>query len=225
MSVELSLPLKQLEPLTGALDTLRLLTQRSADEDTICDVLKLSTIAFGKVKRRLVTNGYVTMRSDGIFELTQKGRNATDELRHYDENAPLLGAGANGKVQRRVLVALARTLVAGQSSPVMIGFAPDDTGLFPVDADVVLRLSAMNAQLSVSGDQMIRPGGGIFRHEIQLTPQFYDQVRLKMQVFQLSADGEDISDCGGLYVDVDVEADGDPGGMIAYGAQLSFDMR
>jgi hypothetical protein len=224
MAIELPLHLKQLEPLTGALDSLRLLTQRSADEDTICDVLKLSTIAFGKVKRRLVTNGYVTMRSDGIFELTQKGRNASDELREYDENAPMLGAGANGKIQRRVLIAVSRTLIAGQPAPVMIGFAPDDTGLFPRDADVVLRLSALNAQLSVNGDQMIRPGSGIFRHEIQLTPQFFNQVRLKMQVFQLSADGEDISDCGGLFVDVDVEADGLPGNMIAYGAQLSFDV-
>lgn len=224
MSVELPLHLKQLEPLPGALDTLRLLSQRPADEDTICDVLKLSTIAFGKVKRRLVTNQYVTMRSDGIFELTQKGRSAAGELREYDANAPSIDPRANGKVQRRVLVAVARTLIAGHPSPVMIGFAPDDTGMFPADADVVLRLSAIHARLSVNGDQIVKPGSGIFRHELQLTPEHYDQIRLKMQVFQLSADGEDISDCGGLYIDVDVEPEGTPGGMVAYSAQLSFDV-
>ena len=36
--------------------------------------------------------------------------------------------------------------------------------------------------------------------------------------------GEDISDCGGMYVDVNVQASGQAGSLVAYSAGLELDV-
>jgi hypothetical protein len=59
---------------------------------------------------------------------------------------------------------------------------------------------------------------------IEITPENYNQIRLKMQVFQLSPDGEDISDCGGLYIDVNVQASGPADNLVAYSTSLELDV-
>jgi hypothetical protein len=221
MPAELPIHLKQLEPLTGALDMLRYLVNRSADGDELADELGLSDRAFDKAKRRLVTNGYVATRSDGIMELTQKGINAAEDLAEYEANAPA-DRGTEGRIARRVLVAMPRTLTAGQPTPVLVGFEADATGKFKHTSDVVLRFSAINAELSDKNDQRLALSGGAAKHTVEITPSNYDQVRLKMQVFQISPDGVDISDCGGLYVDVNVQSNGQPGNLVAYSAKLEF---
>lgn len=221
MAAELPMHLKQLEPLTGALDMLRYLADGAADAESIQGDLELSDRSFDKAKRRLVTNDYINVRSDGIIELTQKGIQSAQELADYDANAPTT-SGAQGKVQRRVLVALPRSLVAGQPTEVTIGFEADQSGQFPAAADVVLRCSALYAKLSTSSDENVRLGRDSLKHSLLLTPEQYDQIRFKLQVFQLSQDGEDISKCGGLYVDVNVQAGGQVGALVAYSANLEF---
>lgn len=222
MAAELPIHLKQLEPLTGALDMLRMLARGSADGTEVADSLGLSDRSFDKAKRRLVTNGYIAARSDGIMELTQKGMNAASDLAEYDANKPASSGLGHGKVQRRVLIALPRTVTAGQPTQVIVGIEPDASGQFRHATDVVLRFSALNAQLHINGDAMLKVGGAAARHMLQLTPEAYDQMRFKMQVFQISPDGEDITDCGGLYVDVAVQPAGEPGGLVAYSARLEF---
>jgi hypothetical protein len=99
----------------------------------------------------------------------------------------------------------------------------DTTGRMQHDTDIVFRLSALNAKLNIKGDQIVRVGGGAARHPIEITPEEFDQVRVRVEVFQLAADGEDIQSCGGLYVDVDVQNDAAGNNYVAYSAVLEFD--
>jgi hypothetical protein len=223
MADTLPVYLQQLEPLTGALDIIRYLNRSGvSDGITVADDLTLSDRSFDKAKRRLVTNGYIAARSDGILELTQKGMNAARELIAYDASGPSNTRGAS-KVQRKVLVALPRALSPNTPTPLYLGVDADSSGRMQNETDLVFRLSALNATLDVKGDQIVRVDGGAARHTVQLTAQEYDQVRVRVEVFQLSEDGEDIQGCGGLYVDVDVQPGAAANGYVAYGAVLEFD--
>ena len=223
MAETLPVYLQQLEPLTGALDIIRYLNRSGvSDGITVADDLGLSERSFDKAKRRLVTNGYIAARSDGIMELTQKGMNAARELASYDASGPSNTRGA-AKVQRKVMVALPRALAPNASTPLYLGIDADTTGRMQDETDLVFRLSALHAKFSVKEDQIIRVGGGAARHEVVLTAEDYDQVRVRVEVFQISADGEDIQDCGGLYVDVDVQPGAAANGYVAYAALLEFD--
>jgi len=122
-----------------------------------------------------------------------------------------------------VLVALPRTLSPNTSTPLYIGVDADTTGKMRAETDIVFRLTALHATLNIKSDQIVRVGGGAARHTVQLTPEDYDQVRVRVEVFQLSADGEDIQSCGGLYVDVDVKNDAAPNTYVAHSAVLEFD--
>src|SRR5262245_24353615 len=155
MPAELPIYLKQLEPLTGALDILRYLLNGAANGDQLISDLNLSDRSFDKAKRRLVTNGYIAARSDGIMELTQKGMKVAAELVEYDANAEDNNSIGESKVSRRVLLAMPRMLTAGQAAQVIIGFEADSSGKSKNDADIVLRLSALHAKLNVEGDQML----------------------------------------------------------------------
>ena len=76
---ELSMHLKKLETLPGALDIIRYLDESEtgyADADDITYDLDMSSRRFGKATRRLVTNGYIQMRSDYVYELTRRGGRA-----------------------------------------------------------------------------------------------------------------------------------------------------
>jgi hypothetical protein len=59
--------------------------------------------------------------------------------------------------------------------------------------------------------------------ETTVAPQQFDQVRLRLEVYQLSTGGDDLNACGGMYVDVDVLPSGSTGEMIAYGIGMEFD--
>jgi hypothetical protein len=223
MAETLPVYLQQLEPLTGALDIIRYLNRSGvSDGITVADDLDLSERSFDKAKRRLVTNGYIAARSDGVMELTQKGINAARELAEYDASGPSNSRGV-AKVQRKVLVALPRTLAPNAPAPLYLGIDADTSGRMQHETDLVFRLSALNATLDVKGDQIVRVGSGAARHTVKLTAAEYDQVRVRVEVFQLSADGEDIQSCGGMYVDVDVQPGAPANSYIAYGAVLEFD--
>jgi len=223
MAETLPVYLQQLEPLTGALDIIRYLNRSGvSDGITVADDLGLSERSFDKAKRRLVTNGYIAARSDGILELTQKGINSARELASYDASGPTNTRGP-AKVERKVLVALPRTLAPNTATPLYLGVDADSSGRMQNETDLVFRLSTLNAKLNVKEDQIVRVGGGAARHALEMTAEDYDQVRLRVEVFQLSEDGEDIQSCGGLYMDVDVQHGAAVNGYVAYAALLEFD--
>jgi hypothetical protein len=223
MAVELPMHLKQLEPLPSALDIIRYLAKHpegAAYPEEICDDLEISERRFSKAMRRLVTNNYMQMRGDSRYELGRKGVTSAEELAEYDAQAPSDGGAGAGKVSREMVIALPRQLVAGETSSVHIGFEPLSEG-FSSPADVILRFEVLNGSLN-NRDEMLKLGASAYKQTVELTPSFYDQVRFKVQVFQLSEDGEDLSDCGGLYVDVDVVPANPVQTLTAYNGSIVF---
>lgn len=222
---ELSIDLQKLQPLKGAFDIILYLSEQGvpADTDTICDDLDMSDRRFGKAIKRLVTTGYVQMNLDYEYYLTDKGEESAEELEAF------YGAGGSSrdvnenKVVRRLLLALPRQLTAGQTTDMHIGFEADDSSSLSSPADVVLRVSAIHALLSGGDDTMMQLGNDLTKQVVQLTPEMYEQVRVKVQVFQLAPNGEDITMCGGMYIDVNVDTTGDQNSLVAYATEVALD--
>lgn len=226
--VELPYHLKRFEPLPSALDILRFLgtcEEYTADIDEICDGLDISERRFGKAIRRVVTNGYVEMTEEQVYRLTRKGTEAIVELAEYDKHAPSRPVQdvTDSKIARRLIVALPPLLAAGRPANCFVGFHPDPQNRLETPADVVLRISAINGALGSEGDEIIKLDNGQAHRHIALTPGQQTPLRLRVQVFQLDSTGEDITNCGGLYVDVDVTGGEAPADMVAYGTDVYLD--
>ena len=84
-------------------------------------------------------------------------------------------------------------------------------------------METLNSTLAETDDKVIRLGSGQQIVDASLTPDWFDQMRFKLQVFQLSTDGEDLHICGGMYVDLNVQAEGMPGEVVAFSTELTFD--
>jgi predicted transcriptional regulator len=212
--------LRKLESLPGALEIIRYLDESDtgyADMDDITYDLDMSSRRFGKATRRLVTNGYIQMRSDYVYELTQKGKESADELRQYDEAAP----DDSDSLTRPVLLAVPRNLIAGQTSPLILGMPADRD--FPGTLDLVLRVEPIHAELGAF-NEMVQVGTDEFVTETTITPGNRTQARLRVQVFHLKDNGNDLAMCGGMYIDVAVLEEGDTGEMIAYSTDIEFDV-
>lgn len=221
MAAELSMDLQRLTTLQSALDIIRFLgtqPEYKADMDTICDGLGISETRFQRAIRRLVNLKYVQLVTQPIYSLTPQGERAVEELRAYD--AAVRDNPIPEPPKRRAFVVLPRVVVAGKSMPLRVGFAPD--GAATNKTDIIVRLDALYATLSADGDHMLRLGHESHVIDLELTPDWYDQIRVRLEVYQLSDDGEDVFECGGMYVDVDVVNEGEPGEMIAYGTDLAF---
>jgi len=215
---ELPQELQKLRTVRGALEILAYLYTKPnyvADPDDIMDDLDMSARRFDKAKRRLVTTGYIQMRGDYMYELTTKGEESADLLVSMAEED---NAAAASKIQREVVLALPRNLVSGQESPLQIGFAPNSA---QSSTEVVLRLQAINAELG-DLDEVVQLNASKQIIETTIVPQQYDQARLRLEVYQLSPSSDDLTECGGLYVDVHVLDSGDTGEMIGYSGTLEF---
>ena len=222
---QLSAELKRFEHLKGAFEIIRYLGEQDqpADEYLICDDLDMSERRFGKAIKRIVTRDFVKMNADREYYLTQKGEDAAIELDEYFADGGRQKNTGSNKVNRKLLVALPRELGAGQTTDMYIGFEPDNASSFSSPADIVLRVSAANALLSGSDDEMLKLHNDSLTQTLQLTPEMFTQVRVKVQVFQLAPNGEDITMCGGLYVDVNVSPDQAHDGFVAYSSQIALD--
>jgi hypothetical protein len=218
---ELPIDLIQLQPVRGALDILRYLYKQNdyaADGDDIMDDLGLSSRGWDKAKRRLVTRSYIQMRSDYIYELTSKGVESAETLKAYDA-----GGGADDdddKIHRQLVIALPRNLVLGKTSPMKVGIEANSD--MDEDASLVMRLSAIHADVG-EWNEMITMGSDALILDTTVKPHPFHQIRLKIEVYQFSPSGDDLSQCGGMYVDVAVLETGDPGEMIGYAVDLEFD--
>lgn len=221
---ELPMHLKQLEALPSALDILRYLAQQedtAASPEDVCDALGISDRRFNKALRRLVTNNYMNMRADFLYELTRKGKSSAQELAEYDAAGPRSDGLAAGQVSRDVVIAIPRQLTSGQPTEILFGIEPHSGDGFRTPTDVVLRLDVVNGSMNTR-DRMVQLGASAYRSSFSVTPGNYDQIRFKIQVFQLSEDGEDLSDCGGMYVDVGVVEHDVSANMVAYSTSVTL---
>lgn len=226
MPAQLPMHLVQLESLPSALDLLRYLAnhaEEAAFPEEMMEDLAISERRYSKAMRRLVTNSYTQMLPDNRFELTHKGISAAEELAVYDADAPTSAPIAQGSVERDLIVAVPFQLAAGEPAEILVGFEPMSSSSFARSTEVVLRFEAIHASLSVR-DESVTLDSGALVQRLMMTPSFYDQARLKVQVFQISEDGEDLSDCGGLYVDLDVVASQPNTTLVAYNSSVTLSL-
>lgn len=222
---QLSAELQRFQHLKGAFDIIRYLGEidQPADADLICDDLDMTERRFGKAIKRLVTRSYVQMNSDYEYFLTQSGEDAAEELDDYYADGGGQSKVSDNKISRRLHVALPRQLSAGHTTPLYVGIEADISASLSTPADIVLRVSAINGLLNDDSDAMLKLNNQALVQNLELTPAMFSQVRLKVQVFQIAANGEDIEVSGGLYVDVDVTTDAGESSLVAYTSELSFD--
>ncbi len=222
---ELSADLQKFQHLKGAFDIIRYLGKldHPADMDMICDDLDMSDRRFGKAIKRLATRSYVQMNIDREYSLTPSGEEAATELEDYYADGGGEQQVGDNKIIRRLHLALPRQLSAGQTTSMYVGIDEDQEESLSTPADIVLRISAINALLSGNDDAMLKLGNSSLAQTLELTPEMYTQIRIKIQVFQLAPNGEDITVCGGLYADIDVASNNAESSLVAYTSQLLFD--
>jgi len=224
---ELPYQLQALEPLAGALDIIRYLGGISApraDVDEICDALDMSDRRFNKAIRRLVTRGYVQMSGDMVYTLTSAGREAAATLAEYDRTHPRreVADDSVNQITRRVVVAVPRYMAAQQANTVVVGIegANGDNAL-ATETEMVVRLACINGDPFTPEDAILALGNDAVQHAFTVTPDAFDKMRLRVQVYQLGPNPDDINVAGGLYVDADV-ARAASSGYVAYGSDLSL---
>lgn len=227
--MELPYHLKTLEPLTGALDIMRYLRNEPdmlAAVDTLLDQLELSERAFGKAIRRLVTQGYVQMDAEAVYRLTDAGRRAADELLEYETVTGTRATGvhslADVGITGRVVLAAPETLTNRQPAQLIVGAALDTDSSLKSAADVLVRLTALNAKPAHTQDAVLTLLNEPVRHAFTIVPQDFDTVRLRVQVYQLLPDDEDVVPCGGFHVDVPVNAGRPDGRRVAFGSAIAL---
>jgi predicted transcriptional regulator len=225
---ELPFHLKALPP--EALDVLRYYAKTSeqvAHALAISDGAGLSERTFGKAIRRLVTKGYVRMDGDQAYRLTDDGQEAVEELMVFDSqesDTDFDGQfSARRKVSRHMMLITPRQLKAGISAELYLAFNPAaDEQQLDVPAEVVIRLSLLNAQPSRPQEVSFQLDNDLAYNTFRLTPGNYQQIRIRAQAYQLGPNPDDIEVVGGMYVDVDVTASPAQNGLVAYGADLNL---
>ncbi len=231
--VELPFHLRTLPP--EALTVMRhmaTLPEPNIHYDDLFDQLDLGERTFGKVIRRLVTKGYANMVADQVYALSDRGTLAVQELARYDAAIRQGGVDVGDTsivadtVTRRLVLVLPSRLVAGQSAKARIGFnAADADNTLPEETDVVVRASVLNGEPSSAKDHALTLQNDAAHFALDILPGQYTQIRLRVEVFQLWPNPEDITPIGGMYVDADVHADGEPGAsQVAYGIDIDLNV-
>ncbi|MBL8161818.1 MAG: hypothetical protein JNJ61_07510 [Anaerolineae bacterium] len=226
--MDLPFHLKALPP--EALDVLRFfgtLDHPVSHADEIMEGVDLSERLFGKVIRRLVTKGYVQMDGDQAYRLTDDGQSAVEELAEYDANAPAQPVSSSSRViqqvKRHLVMVVPRKLAAGQPATIQIGFkSPSSNELLSETADIVMRVSLINGEPTRPQEAALHLGNRAEHREFTVTPGQFQCLRIRVHVFQLGPNPDDINVAGGMYVDVDVQPSVDPAAnsLAAYGADI-----
>lgn len=229
--MELPYHLQTLAPLAGALDIIRYLgtiDDPSADADAICDALDLSDRTADKAIRRLVTKGYLQMDAARAYRLTNQGHEAVEILAEYDEANPDDGRDDESEVSmivRRLVVAVPQMLVAGQPNTVAVGLdgaTDEEVGVLYAPADMVVRLSVINGEPSKPQEAILKLSNYPVKQAFTITPDLYQQTRIRVQVFQLGPNPDDINIAGGLYVDAPVALAAGTPSPLAYGSDIQI---
>jgi DNA-binding MarR family transcriptional regulator len=239
--MDLPYHLKTLEPLTGALEILRYLASLedpSADADEICDALDLSERTFGKAIRRLVTKNYVQMDGSLYYRLTRQGEEAARDLVQYDTTTPEENKGkrsTSSLLKRRLVVVVPSPLLYHHTNPIIVGLdgaTDEDTKGLYSPAEMVVRVSIVNGEPEKPQETVLQLQNEPVKSSFNVTPGAYQEARLRVEVFQLGPNPDDVTASGGLYIDtpIAVQNGDDSTGTahpvhIAYGADIAIQVQ
>lgn len=226
--MDLPFHLKALPP--EALDVLRYfgtLNDPVAHAAKITDEVGLSDRTFGKVIRRLVTKGYLQMDGDQAYRLSESGMDAVDELAEYDADFPadhaVRKAPVEVKVSRKMVVVVPKTLQSGVPTAFHVGFYPSASGHELNDVvEVVMRVSLVNADPARPQEASLDLVNEAEYKSFTIAAGVLNRARIKVQVFQLGPNPDDIAVAGGLYVDLDVTDSASSAPFAAYTTDISL---
>jgi hypothetical protein len=85
-----------------------------------------------------------------------------------------------------------------------------------------VRLSVVNGEPAKPQETILKLSNYPVKHAFSITPGSYDQVRVRVQVFQMGPNPDDINVSGGLYVDTHVIGTTTPTTPIAYGSDVEI---
>lgn len=239
--MDLPYHLKTLEPLTGALEILRYLASLddpSGDADEICDALDLSERTFGKAIRRLVTKTYVQMDGSLYYRLTRQGEEAARELAQYERDNPgavEVKGSTSSRVMRRLVVVVPSPLLYDYRNPIIVGLDgatdEDSKGLYH-PAEMVVRVSIVNGRPEKPQEVVLQLENEPVTQNFEVMPGAFQEARLRVEVFQLGPNPDDVTASGGLYIDTPIvvsSAESSSGEThpvpIAYGADIAIQVQ
>jgi hypothetical protein len=127
---------------------------------------------------------------------------------------------AQRTVARRLVVSLPQPLLAEQPAHVTVGILPGDAAEISEPVPLVVRLAVVNGTPAYAHDLPLLLTNGLTRQDTTIIPGRFQQVRLRLQVYQVSDDEATL--CGGMYVDADVVEDADSQDAVAFGADAHF---
>jgi hypothetical protein len=219
--MELSFQLRALPP--DALDIIRFmgtLEDPLVHADDIADAVGLSDRSLGKAIRRLVTKSYLQMGIDQMYRLTEQGVRAAKELVAYDAESG--GAESEAEVstvvevERQAVMVIPQPLLAGQNTAFYVGFHPAaQNHRLTENAQIAMRVSILNGKPDTPQEAILELGNEPEYHAFAITPGQYRQARIRLQVFQLGPNPDDIVTCGGMYIDTEVTDVHENGSLLA----------
>jgi hypothetical protein len=209
--MEMPYYLKTLPP--EALEIIRFysgLGDQLAYTDDIMAKTGLSDRGFGKAIRRLVTKGFLVMDGEQRYRLSERGARAVEELAAADSGAPAATDDDDSEmmqiIKRRLVMIVPQPMIAGQSADVIVGFNDADAGeSLAQPVDLLMRLNIVNGEPQHAIETPLALHNDAAQQVFSVTAGGYTQVRLRLQVFQIGSDLEDVQSSGGMYVDVDVQ--------------------
>lgn len=191
-----------------SLDVLRYMgaaNVEAAPSEALATGAGLSDRGIRKAIRGLITKGYLNMDASNIYFLTDKGYQAIQDIIAYDAANPARtnqAAQTDNSILLDLVAVLSNPLGAGANNRLIFGLnaAPE----IEHPADLILRFSASGGR--ISPDQVtlaLKPGQlpqPTATHFIPANPQ--SAVRIRVEVMQLSAVSDQVTDVGGMFFDV-----------------------
>jgi predicted transcriptional regulator len=222
----------ELQRLPGsALDVLRYFggnDNAPTDEAALEVATGLSSRGLGKAIKRLVTRKFAEMDIHRRYQLTHKGLQLMEELQAYDaetSSAPAEVASgtppapATTALARRMSVVVPEPLLANEPAKVYVGVAG---GIPNGETALIVRISTINAELD-TGQQTVSVAQGDAYTAFEVTPGEFTEVRLRLEVLQPDEFSGDITEAGGMYVDVDVTSnENEAGSLAAFGTDITI---
>lgn len=226
--MDLSSELGKLPP--EALDILRFFGRQGSTPTHTEDIIEgagLTERSFGKGIRRLVTKMFVAMDGEQVYRLTERGKPLVAELLEFDLMAPPedKARAARGSeprfIRRRALVVAPRTLTAGQPTNIFVGMDEADEDELVMGAiNVLVRVEVLNGEPREARESALLVENRGVQQVFEITPGYYTQSRIRVQICQPEDETVDLDACGGLYVDLPVSSTPASTTLAAFGADL-----
>jgi len=216
-----------------ALDLLRFMgkTPGSISTDYMEEHSGLSARLIGKSIRRLINYDYIIMNVRDEYELTTEGKVAVQELAVHDAGAnsdETLRTRPGQVIQRRLTVVIPRSFVVNRPTDMYFGVNPPtpDNPTLADSVQVELRISSVGGKLSGSNVSLeIPPDRAAAPGKLTLTPtQLGKNVRVRVDAFQ-SVDITTLEPLGGMYFDVTVSTEVEPGDSTSRAVGMDLMLR